>query len=182
MLKTSHTFTLPHLPLSLTHTHTYTPSLFSLSLHLLQWMLCWQSTRPRVWSSGPSSPTRLPREPPALWVWPLCSTSPWSSTWSSLSRSVLVSLSLSLSHTHTHTHTLSLSLSLSPPITHTNLPHPPSLSLCLQQSIFLVVIIESFADLRSARGIGSTPKPKDKPLIVRSLVLSKQTHFYATKI
>ena len=36
----------------------------------------------------------------------------------------------------------------------------------LQQSIFLVVIIESFADLRSARAIGTSQKPKDKPLIV----------------
>ena len=40
--------------------------------------------------------------------------------------------------------------------------------LLLQQSIFLVVIIESFADLRSGKAIGSAPKTKDKPLIVRT--------------
>lgn len=42
-----------------------------------------------------------------------------------------------------------------------------------------MVIIESFADLRSAKAIGSAPKPKDKPLIV-GLVIRTQLamHIY----
>ena len=36
----------------------------------------------------------------------------------------------------------------------------------LQQSIFLVVIIESFADLRGDSALGSSQKDKDKPVIV----------------
>ena len=52
----------------------------------------------------------------------------------------------------------------------------------LQQSIFLVVILESFADLRSDSAIGTATKTKDKPLIVScglTMILSATASLHA---
>ena len=64
---------------------------------------------------------------------------------------ILIQVSTRLYH---HTYTL-----LNPPFYTTTHTHT-------QQSVFLVVIIESFAGLRSESTIGSSPKPKNKPRVV----------------